>query len=231
MSNATAFRHLEDRIRRAIPENSNLHLNHKHMVALVSQLGSALEGLERLARSRNPAETSAAHAKRVYEAATKLEAKVKSLENRLAELNREGTFALSEAMEKRAGLVTDEFAGEIRAAVRSMPEKQRMAALQQALESGEASIMAALTAGPGVLTGLPGEFRDRMRQAYIERHAPDEYNALTQLHETYSTSAKALGVVRDAVKQSYSPAQIEEIARQTVEANTAQAGFESALSG
>jgi hypothetical protein len=201
------------------------------MLAHVGQLGTALDGLERLARARNPVETEAAHLKRVAEAATKLGGRVSALENRLAELNQEGAIQLSEAMERKAGLVPDEFAGEIRAAVRGMSGKERTAVLQQAVDNGEAALVAALTSGHSVLTGFNPEYRDRMRQAFIEKHAPNEYNALNTLHDTYSGSVKALGVARRAVTQSFSPEKIAQISEQQKAASEAQSGFESAEGG
>jgi len=64
-------------------------------------------------------------------------------------------------------------ASEVRSIFREMKPEQRITAANQAIESGDSEVMAALLNGSAMLTGLSEQDREGLKAAYVRRHAPE----------------------------------------------------------
>jgi hypothetical protein len=228
MQHATALKEIISRMQSAAGDD-HLRIHHKAITARAASIAEAVSSLESMAKNRNPMETEAAHARRVADAARKLNEKVASVEALISNTVQSAVYNLDEAINSRANLREDSYAAEIRASVRGLPEKDRFAAVQAAVKAGDARTVAALTNAPSVATGLNPEYQERQREEFRKRHAPAEYQAMTDLTDLFSTSAVALKVAKDAAAAATDPKYIAEIAEQEAAANRAQAAFDGAL--
>ena len=215
-------------LRTQMPDDA-LHAHHRAIVARLSQLADAVAGLDRIAASADPAQTKAAHALRVRTAAKSVEAKAASIGEMIAGSVRSATIDLDAAIDSTAGLKADSFAPEIRAAVRAMPQKERDSTLLRAVESGEASVVSALTDAPAVVTGFSGDLSGRMRDAYRKKHAPTQYEALTRLHDLFSSSSVVISHARKAASQVTDERYLSQILRDQEAAKEASEAFNSSL--
>ena len=205
------------------------HVGHQRVAMHVLRMASALESLEYLAITRNPAETEATHARRVAAAAEKLEARVASIREEIDNDVRGYVTKLDEVITEQAGLKPNEFASEIRQAVRAMDSEARLKVLHQAVESGDAATVAALTGAPGVVTGIGPEVSSRMLEGYRATHAPEASAAADSLMDVYSGALSAAYETTQAAKAAYDPKFIAEIQQQEAAAVKAAADFDAAL--
>lgn len=193
-------------LRTQTPDDA-LHAHHRAIVARLSQLADAVSGLDRIAMTPDPAQTKAAHALRIKTAAKSLEAKANSIAEMVGGSVRSATIDLDAAIDNIAGLKADSYAAEVRQAVRAMPQKERDATLLRAVESGQASVVAALTDAPDVVTGFSGDLSSRMRDQFRKTHAKEPYEALTRLHDLYSSSSvlieSAKRITREVTNERY----------------------------
>jgi hypothetical protein len=228
MQHATALKEIVSRMRTTAGDD-HLRIHHKAITSRAASIADAVAHLESMARNRNPMETEAAHARRVADASRKLDQKVNSTQQLIDDTLRSASYSLTEAIDNRANLREDSYAAEIRASVRGMKEKERFAAMQEAVQSGDARTVAALTSAPPVATGLNSEYQARQREEFRKRHAPAEYAAMEELFELHKTAGVAAKVARDAAAAATDPKYIAEIAQQEALAHKAQAAFDGAL--
>ena len=215
-------------MRSGIPDD-HMHLNHRAITTRLSTLADAVGMLERLAASPDPAETPARHALRVRDAAAKLQMKADGIAAMISNTVAEGTRSLDEAIDTRANLREDSFAQEIRASVRSLPQKEKDAILRAAVENGDGRTVAAMTNGPSVITGFSGDLADRMKDAFRRKHAPEPYQALERLHQVFSSSSVLIGHAKRAANAATDPKFIEQVQADQAAARAAVAAFNSSL--
>jgi len=115
-------------------------------------------------------------------------------------LLRDGATRIDNAITDRAGLRADAFATEIRQAARELKPDARRRLLQEAVESGDASMVAALTEGPSFVSGINAEYGQRMREAFVAKHAAAEYAAQSRLSEIASSAARAVALAHGGLR-------------------------------
>ena len=210
-----------------IPDNE-LHVHHRHLAAHATRLTAAVESLEKLIATPDPTETSAKHTQRVAEASRKLEARVAEIRDKIHDDARAGAETLTRRAEERAGLTESPYAAEVRAAVRSMTPKARDKALVQAMEDGDGATIATLTNAPAIASGLDAKHLTEVRERFVEKHAPQESEALADLMQTFGTVTGIASQVASAARAATDPAAIREIERAQEDAQKAREAFDSA---
>lgn len=223
------LRVMRDRLFEQLPDDG-LYTQSRAMAAHVGRLAEAVEAMERLAESPNPTETTARHASRVAEAGKKVQQRVAVVWDHINELGQDGTVSIQQRITETANLRPNEFAQEIRASVREMKPEGRRDVLHHAVKNGDAATVAALVNAPSVVTGLDAQYADRMKQAYIEQHAPKETAALTALSDTMSTAFSAASAAKQSAREATDPQYIAKIQREAEAAEAAQSDFNQALS-
>jgi len=98
---------------------------------------------------------------------------------------------LPEAIAQRCNLVPSEYAGELRVAFRSMSDKERNAALNQALQNNDGQLIASVCQAPGILSGLSDDVQARYVESLQERMAGDLLAEMADLDEALSTAEAA----------------------------------------
>lgn len=217
-----------DKLMESLPDRDT---EGRALAARVGQLSDAVAGLERLAEHRDPAHTPESHYRKVAAAAAKLAGKFDAVEQSIHDLAREGSSRLDREITERANLRPNEYAAEVRASVRAMKPAERRDVLNKAVDAGDAQLVAALVDAPSVVTGIDPQYGQRMKQAFVSKHAADEAAEQSRLHETYSTSIQSLSVARAAVREATNPEKVREIEERAAAAQRAQSEFDESLSG
>ena len=215
-------------LRAQMPADS-LHAHHRAIVERLGQLADAVSGLDRIAASPDPAVPKAAHALRVKTAAKSLEAKANAINQMIAGSVQSGTVDLSAAIDNFAGLRADEYAPEIRNALRGLSQKERDEQLRNAVDAGHASVVAAMTSAPACVVGFSGDLQERMRDAYRKKHAPLQYEALTRLHDLFSSSSVVVEHAKKAASQVVDEKYLAQVLRDQEASRAASEAFQGSL--
>lgn len=83
------------------------------------------------------------------------------------------------------------FAAEIRTAVRSMPQTERTKFINDAIDSGDATVAGAILGAPGVLSGLPGDLVQALAEKFNRARQPDVVRRLDMLKTVQDRLIKA----------------------------------------
>lgn len=81
----------------------------------------------------------------------------------------------------KANLVPDQFASEIRTVFRSLDYTGQMKFMAEAIQAGDASIVAAIVTVPAVLTGLPAAQIDQYRESFLNSIAPNRKSVTDEM--------------------------------------------------
>lgn len=225
-----ALKTMRDRLFEQLPKDDR-HVQARAMAAHIGRLADAVAAMEKLAESPNPTETEARHQQRVADAGKKVQERAAAAWDHLNELLHDGTTAIDQKINEKANLRMNGYAEEIRASVRAMPAAERNRVLVNALDAGDAATVAALTDAPSIVTGIDADYAGRIRQSYVEKHAPDEHAAMSALHETASTAFTAASEAKAAANAATDPRYIGDIQRQAEKAEQAQGEFNQAMEG
>ncbi|MDT8372224.1 MAG: hypothetical protein RQ783_09605 [Gammaproteobacteria bacterium] len=177
----------------------------------VRRMAGAVEALERLAVSRNPKETEEFHAVKVAAAAKRLAADVAKTNERLNNTFRDSVAILDAQIRQQSGMIPNQYANEIRQALRSMNQKKRNEALQKALKDGDSETLSAIQDAPEVVTGIQLEFRDQLVEGIRRQKAPELYSEFENNSDSFSTALAALGSVNKAISEGFDPKKLAEI--------------------
>jgi DNA repair exonuclease SbcCD ATPase subunit len=94
-----------------------------NVAALLTRLERQTAALQKLRASKNPLDTDAAHSRKIATAAQKMRAEASRIQATIKTVVTSGLAELSNAVDKKAGLIPGEHAAEIRAALREMDAK------------------------------------------------------------------------------------------------------------
>lgn len=208
--------------------NNELNSAAREMSTEVLRLVISLEGLESIIEKRDPTITEAAHKLRVSQAAKKLTQRAADTLDKINDYSHDGLNRLSDRIDEVAGLRPNEYAGEIRTAVRALKPDERRNVLKRALDSGDAATVAALVDAPSVVTGIEPEFAGAMREGFISKRAPREIEARDLLLETLSLAVKSVGTVKSVASTAADEKGVQKIIREQQAADDARRNFEQA---
>lgn len=219
---------IAERMRAKLHDGSSLYSRrlHGHVVSISSQVAA----LEKLAVSKSPMETEERHAVRLAEASKKLAASRQNAEKSVYRVVAEAYDDLNAQIAKKANIIPDQHASEVRAALRSMKEKDRQAALQQALEEGNGPIIAAITDAPQILTGINPEMAGRFREIVEERKAPELVAERSQILDHFDSTLAVLRTVDRSVSEGFDPEKLRKIEEAERNFQNASGSFESSFS-
>lgn len=199
-----------------------------HMVARVRSAAAALAAFEKLASSPDPTETGARHVVKIEGARKRLgEAHLAEMRALVSDLDRLRGDLQARA-DRAANLIPTADSAELRAVIRSLPEKDRLAALRDAAHNGDAGLLAALAGKPRLLTGIDPEHLSDMLQVHRARAAPVEFADLGRLESAAEVALVAVGMMSKAVSAAADPARLKMIMNAVDNAADAQAGFNAA---
>lgn len=195
----------------------------------INRLSNGAAALEKLATTRNPMDTPAAHEKRVATAARKYGEEVKAAIGRMGSIVQGGLQDAEQRIAQKVNLVPDGFAAEIRSAFRSMNNGDRVKLLNELVAGNRGPELAAIVKAPSVLTGIDDTLKARYSQLIVSTHAPEESAEQARL-----TDALEAGIVStrlgDQVVEAYlDPANLAAIEQGESTARDADAAFASAL--
>jgi hypothetical protein len=188
-----------------------------------------VEGIERIAATRNPMETEAAHAKKVAQAAEKVRQSVQRTRDKIEALSASSLAAIEGDITTRTRLQPTAQAAEIRAILRQMKQPDRLAAITKAIDSKDFATLAAIADGNELTTGLDDEARNRMLDSYRMRVAPDLFNERERLLEIRRHVPQMVELAMTAATEATDPAFIAEITELEAKAKAAEADFAQSL--
>ncbi len=184
-----------------------------------------VEGIEKIARARNPMETEAAHAKKVALAAEKLKQSLERTREKVELLKESNLAAIDADITARTRLQPTAQAAEIRAILRQMKHSDRLATITKAIDSKDSATLAAIAEGNELTTGLDDEIRLRLLDTYKMRAVPDLYEERQRLMEISQHVPKMFETAMTAAKEATDPAFIAEITDLEAKAKAAEAEF------
>lgn len=227
MKNSVPLRVIYGRMTEAAG-NNELNSAARSMSSELLRLIVSLEGLESIIEKRDPTITEAAHKLRVSQAAKKLAQRADDVIDKINEYSHDGSNRLSNRIDEVAGLRPNEYAGEIRAAVRALKPAERRDVLKRAIDERDASTVAALVDAPSVVTGIEPQFAEAMREGFISKHAPCEVEARNLLLETLSLAVKSAGTVKSVASTAADEKGVQKILQEQQAADDARRDFEQA---
>lgn len=199
------------------------------LLAEVQRLGSAARALASLADAPDPTATSAAHAKRLMDAATKLIAQVTAARERLHKINREGLQDLENSIAAKVNLKPDGDAAEVRATFRTLGNTRQQQVLAELSNENRGPELAALILAKRTTTGLTKETCDRFRELIIATHAAEEHDQSEALMEAFLQAFDVTTTIVRFAERFIDPATRARIERGETAAAAAVAAFEQAV--
>jgi hypothetical protein len=190
MPNSNAFNKLNERLAERLDSRQNSR-HAKKILGLLERLANQSEAVEKVRAARNPLDTEAAHSRKVAKAAKRLEAEAHRIDEEINEITVAGYKEISEAIDTRAGLVEGKHAGEIRAALRGLNEKQRNDTMLAAMKEGNSDVIGAVGLAPAILSGLTQERQAHYIDTIRQHRAPELILESEDLAEAFSTAEAA----------------------------------------
>lgn len=196
----------------------------------IRRIHRGVESLESLSSNRDPMITEAAHTATIARHADRLKDESELAHTRLANTLASRLGELHNRIKEQTGLVVrDQYAAEIRQALRLMPEKDRFAAFNQALKDGDGELIAAVSEAPSLLSGIPKDMAARQVDALEKMKAGDLVKQREALNDSYDEAVAALRSVDTAVKKGFDPAKLKEIREAEQRHAEAQHDFNTAF--
>lgn len=183
------------------------------------------EALDRVARTRSPLDTPAAHAMKVAKMARTFQAEANSVMNRAAKTLAHGVQDAYRRIEERVNLTPDAFAAEIRQAVRALPTQERTALVERFIHENRGPELAAILKAPLVLTGLSEAERAAYEKSLFETHAQAELAEVETLEGLWSSVTTVMRAADDMAREFTDPETIATIEADAAAAKEAEAAF------
>lgn len=216
-----------ERLEKRLNDRSSSYAR-KHLME-IRKMASSVEGLERLALSRNLKDTPEAHLAKVASATKRLKTQSTNTLNSISETYREGAKALTESIQREANLVPNKFAPEIRQAFHGMSHKDKMDVLNNSLKNKNTETLAAILEAPEILTGLNEDTKARYRDSAEKMLAPELYQQREELNEAFEVALAAEKSMYNAIKEGFDPDKLAEIDAAEQKHQEAAQAFESAM--
>ena len=226
-SRVPAFAHIAARILDGLPDNGHGATRRMHSEIVRLQNGAA--ALEKLAATRNPLDTSAAHEKRVATAGHKYSEEIKVSLQRLSGIVQVGAQDVELRIAQKVNLVPDGFAAEIRSAFRSMNTSERLKLLGELATDNRGSELAAIVKAPSILTGIDDALKEKYSQLIASTHAPDESQEYARLMDALEAGIVSTRLGDQVVEAYLDPASLASIESGESAARAADASFANAL--
>lgn len=196
----------------------------------IRRIHRGVESLENLSANRDPMVTEEAHTAKIARSADRLKNEAERAHSRLTNTLVSRLGELHNRIVEQTGLVVrDQYAAEIRQALRLLPEKERFEAFNQALKDGDGQLIAAVSEAPALLSGIPKDMAARQFEALEKMKAGDLVNQRQALNESYDEAVAALRSVDTAVKKGFDPAKLKEIREAEQRHAEAAQGFDRAF--
>ena len=226
-----ALAKIAERIRTQIESASTPDSRHNYSRQILSKADQLATCVKSLAsQHKNPSPTVSVgysdaqigkNAKRLRVIATQIDTGTRAIAT-------EGSAALTAAINKKARLVPDKFAPEIRQAFRGMKMQDKIAYMDEAIKRADGPGLSAVIDAPEVLTGLPGEMSGRFRLLCETTAAPQEVAERELLQTVWADCQAAIDAARQAAVAFHDPARLREIEQGEKAAELAAEEFRAA---
>jgi hypothetical protein len=158
--------------------------------SLLTVLDEHVATIVELKTNPDPMLSQLAIDKRLSDARTKLRDTAATARARSGVLTGEYRSNLHANQKQTARLVPNEYSREIRDVFRALDLAGKNKLMAQAIESGDASTIAAITEVPYALTGLSSEMHAGYRDAYLDAVCPIDFNFIDELENVTATALK-----------------------------------------
>ena len=199
------------------------------MLVEVRRIEKAVSGLAQMGRSKKPTENEAGHYHRVAGAAKKLDAVIKGVDEKMPVLQAERATDIDSRINERLGLVENQYASEVRTAIRNMESKQRNDAVRQIIKEGDGASIAALIKSPAIISGLDVETQARYNGWLVDEKAPDLAEERDVLMQAVSDISILMKEARAASLAHSDPVKVGKIEQGEERAAKAEAQFNEAV--
>lgn len=170
------------------------------LVSALESVERATRGLEGVMMNRNPADTEAAHIKKVHKGGERLMSSLQSARDRGTGALNSAINALSLKLRDRTGLRPAETVAEVvqqsevRQALLSLNPSQRSGVVDDALKSKDTLTLNALANGAAYLSGVEPDRIESVIDSYQRQVAPEvmeQFDSVLELDETLQAGIRA----------------------------------------
>lgn len=226
---AQAASQVASRMTSGVGSTGHTHL--REMQNVVERLGNASGTLGKLIDNKSPTETEDAHHKKVGAAAKAFGSAVANGQAQLNTIMQRGMRDIEERSRAKTGLKANEYAGEIRAAVRPMPIDAKLALFNDLAKQGRGADLAAVVDAPPLLTGVTPEMQQRAKDMLEATHAPAERAEREALLQGFSDAFDMTSALANMARGLGDPRKLAEIERGEEAARAALEAFQEATRG
>lgn len=190
-------------------------------------LNTSIKSLIAMHANPDPTQTKAYNDKKLITAAAQLDKKRKEIFEKIQTEFQEGLQDLQMRIEDKVKLKPDAYAAEIRAAIRAMPQAERVAAMKQLALDNNGPALAAITEAPAILSGVTPLLQEQYRSYIYNAHAKEEIAEQTELQEAFQAAMSATDVAKMLADDLNNPTRLAEIEIGVKAAADADAAFDT----
>lgn len=223
---SAAFHSVMEHIVKDVP-HSNAHIH--NLKSRLEPLGSTVSALVAMHGNPDPTRTKAYNDKKLIETAGKLDDRRKQVFREINGAFMEGLADIKKRIDQKVRLVPDEFAAEIRAAVRTMTPAEKVRTLAELAANNNGPALAAITESPSILTGVTKDIQDRYRDNIYDIHAREERLEQAALTDALKGAVSATNVAASLASDLANPGRLAEIERGVAAAAEAETAFNNTV--
>lgn len=162
--------------------NSALHIGS----AFLGDTGEDLLWLDKIKAKRSPLDNPAQHFKKVRDKIEEVQKRIDNGRRRALNVILDELKTVIPAIEAKANLKPNSYATEIRAALKAMKtQSERNREIDKAIANNDAAFLAAIIDAPEVVTGIPTNRRDVVKEQYFAKVAPTEVALRDELRKAH----------------------------------------------
>ncbi|MBT3844242.1 MAG: hypothetical protein HN944_03355 [Gammaproteobacteria bacterium] len=178
-------------ITQKISDRTSKNTRSTHLLREAQRIEQAVKSLGDIAATKSPTETTAAHFKRVEKSSKRLRKETADAVDRIVALQGAAAQDIDNRINQRLNLTQNSYAGELRATLRGMDQKARLATVKDIMSREDGQGMAAISQAPAVLSGLTDEVSARFMDDYTRMYAAD----LVSERDALITTASDLSIL------------------------------------
>jgi len=204
---------------------------HSFAIAHVTKLSTAAEALHRITQSTG-ADSKERHAQRISSGAQRYLESIARTRDDIQQRELAGLQSLHEQFAQKVNLTTDGFryAGHVVDAFARADQGQKVAMLNEILESGDGQSLATLMQAPRFASGIDPQQLAHYRDLVEQKHAPEVWERRQTFQEDLAAAGHALSEAQRIAEAALQITDVDSALQQAEETRQAEAQLEAATS-
>lgn len=144
----------------------------------------SLDSLETMRQTPDPRMTTAGHFDAVNSKADEMLQKIQERQETALNTGIQEAMKLRQKINDQTILHENSHSAEIRGRLAAMPQEERRALLDEAVETGQPELVAAVVKAPAMLSGMEQAEADGLRRQYVQKHAGELLGVLDAVNKS-----------------------------------------------